>query len=221
MTQIVLYGVCAGLAIDLEESCARSGIEIAAGIKNMEGKVPLSPRVRVVQPAEATEAERNCGIVIPIFAPLYRLKAHRDAIRNGFRRAGVIIDATSVIGTSNIIGGGVYINAGCTLGGGATLGDFVIVNRSASVGHDTTVGEFTSIGPGAVLAGRVRIERGVFVGAGAVVLPDIEVGENAIIGAGAVVTRNVPQRAVVVGNPARVVKTRRPDECLDFAGSRS
>jgi len=217
--QIVLYGVCAGLTIDLEESCARSRITIAAGIKNVEGKVALSPRVRILTPIEATEAEKNCEIVIPVFTPLYRYAARQDALDHGFSRAGVIIDSTSVVGTSVAIGRGVYVNAGCTIGGGVVIGDFVIVNRSASVGHDTHIEEYASIGPAAVLAGRVNIRRGVFVGAGAVVLPDIEVGENSIVGAGAVVTRPVPSGAVVVGNPARIVKMRRPDECLHFGMS--
>jgi maltose O-acetyltransferase len=44
------------------------------------------------------------------------------------------------------------------------------------------------------------------VGIGAVVLPRIKIGSNAIIGAGAVVTKDVPDNAVAVGNPARVVR---------------
>lgn len=49
------------------------------------------------------------------------------------------------------------------------------------------------------------LEEGVSVGAGAVILPGITLGARAMIGAGAVVTRSVPPRAIVVGNPARIV----------------
>ena len=49
--------------------------------------------------------------------------------------------------------------------------------------------------------------------AGSVLLPGIEVGEEAFVGAGAVVLRDVPARAVVVGNPARPIKDV-PDEEL-------
>lgn len=52
----------------------------------------------------------------------------------------------------------------------------------------------------------VRIERGVFLGIGAVVLMGVTIGEHAYVGAGCVVTEDVPARAVVVGNPARVVR---------------
>jgi acetyltransferase-like isoleucine patch superfamily enzyme len=49
------------------------------------------------------------------------------------------------------------------------------------------------------------VARGASIGSGATLLPGVTVGREAIVGAGAVVTRDVPPRAVVVGNPARVV----------------
>jgi acetyltransferase-like isoleucine patch superfamily enzyme len=57
------------------------------------------------------------------------------------------------------------------------------------------------------------IRRGARIGGGAVLLPGIEVGEEAFVGAGAVVVRNVPPRALVVGNPARQIRDV-PDEEL-------
>jgi acetyltransferase-like isoleucine patch superfamily enzyme len=47
-----------------------------------------------------------------------------------------------------------------------------------------------------------------------VLLPGIEVGEEALVGAGAVVLRDVPARAVVVGNPARQIREVPPEELL-------
>lgn len=52
----------------------------------------------------------------------------------------------------------------------------------------------------------VTIGDDVWIGGGAILLPGIRVGDGAVIGAGAVVTRDVPAGAVVVGNPAKVVK---------------
>ena len=45
-----------------------------------------------------------------------------------------------------------------------------------------------------------------WIGAGATILPGVCVGRHTVVGAGSVVTRDVPDYAVVVGNPARVVK---------------
>jgi bifunctional N-acetylglucosamine-1-phosphate-uridyltransferase/glucosamine-1-phosphate-acetyltransferase GlmU-like protein len=44
------------------------------------------------------------------------------------------------------------------------------------------------------------------LGANATILPGLTIGENAMIGAGAVVTKDVPAGAVVMGNPARIVR---------------
>jgi acetyltransferase-like isoleucine patch superfamily enzyme len=51
------------------------------------------------------------------------------------------------------------------------------------------------------------IKRGASIGSGAVLLCGITVGENALIGAGSVVIRDVPPDTIVVGNPARVIKS--------------
>ena len=51
-----------------------------------------------------------------------------------------------------------------------------------------------------------KIEEGASVGSSATILCGITIGKKAIIGAGSVVTKNVPEKAVVAGNPARIIK---------------
>lgn len=60
--------------------------------------------------------------------------------------------------------------------------------------------------------------RGASIGAGAIILPGVKVGERAMVGAGAVVTKDVPAFAVVVGNPARVVRMLDVDERVSACG---
>lgn len=50
-----------------------------------------------------------------------------------------------------------------------------------------------------------KIKRRASIGSGAVILPGITIGEEALVGAGSVVTRDVPDHAIVVGNPAKIV----------------
>ena len=57
---------------------------------------------------------------------------------------------------------------------------------------------------------KTLIRKGASIGSGATILANVIVGENAIVGAGSVVTRSVPANAVVVGNPARVLRSRGP-----------
>lgn len=55
------------------------------------------------------------------------------------------------------------------------------------------------------ISGPITIRDGAWIGAGAIILANVTVGEKAIVGAGAVVTRDVPDFAIVAGNPARVI----------------
>jgi acetyltransferase-like isoleucine patch superfamily enzyme len=59
------------------------------------------------------------------------------------------------------------------------------------------------------------IRRGARIGGGAILCPGIEIGEEAFVGAGAVVTKDVPPRALMVGNPARGLRDVADDELLE------
>jgi phosphonate metabolism protein (transferase hexapeptide repeat family) len=62
---------------------------------------------------------------------------------------------------------------------------------------------------------RVSIGHDVWIGHGAIVLPGRMIGTGAVVGAGSVVTRDVPDYAIVVGNPARVVRPRFAGKIVD------
>lgn len=53
--------------------------------------------------------------------------------------------------------------------------------------------------------GKITINENCFIGDSAIILPDVEIGPNAIIGAGSIVTRSVPEGAIAVGNPAKII----------------
>jgi len=63
-----------------------------------------------------------------------------------------------------------------------------------------------------------RVKRGASIGSGAVILAGVTIGESALIGAGAVVTRDVPDRQIVKGVPARIAR-RTPDEASQESAS--
>lgn len=121
-------------------------------------------------------------------------------------RFGKAIHPTAVIGEYCAIGDGTVIMAGAVLNPSTTVGRHCIVNTGASVDHDGFIGDYVHISPGVVLTGNVSVGEGTHIGAGAVVIPGIRIGRWAVIGAGAVIIRDVPDYAVVVGNPGRIIR---------------
>lgn len=89
---------------------------------------------------------------------------------------------------------------------GSRIGKHVIINTNASVDHDCLIEDFVHIAPGSTLCGNIKIGAGTLVGAGSTIIPNITIGKWGIIGAGSVIIKDVPDYAVVVGNPGRIIR---------------
>jgi hypothetical protein len=208
MKRLVLYGVGSPLVADAQEACARAGIEIVAGVANVEGRTWIEAPVRVVQAAQVDAALTIHPVACVLFTPAWRRRAFEDAYARGFASDATLVDPTSIVARSAILGAGTFVNAGCTIAAGCVVEERVLVNRSASIGHHARLRAYASIGPGVVLTGSVDVGRGATIGAGAIVLPDVTIGENAVVGAGSLVREPVPANTMVGGNPCRVLRER-------------
>lgn len=126
-----------------------------------------------------------------------------------------------------VIISGAQIGADCNIcshvliEGDVVIGDRVTVKSGVQLWDGLRVGDDVFIGPNATFTNdrfpRSRkypdsfpvtsIEKGASIGAGAVILPGISIGAGAMIGAGAVVTKDVAPLSVMVGNPARLLRS--------------
>ena len=127
----------------------------------------------------------------------------------------------AVIGEYTSLGKGAFIDLGVTIGSRCKIQNDVNVYRGAVVEDGVFLGPASmllndkvprAVNPDGSLKSAsdwtvsgVRVRRGAAVGGGAIVGPGVTIGEWALVGAGAVVTKDVPDHAVVVGNPAAVV----------------
>jgi maltose O-acetyltransferase len=136
--------------------------------------------------------------------------ARRELLRERFAAAG---DGAVIrppfhcdFGYNISLGADVFLNFNCV------ILDVVAVNIGAGTQIGPAVQIYTADHPrdpevrrsGAEFGRPICIGRNVWIGGGAIILPGVTVGDDATIGAGSVVTRDVPQGATVLGNPARV-----------------
>jgi acetyltransferase-like isoleucine patch superfamily enzyme len=120
---------------------------------------------------------------------------------------------------------------------GVTIGDRVKISSHSFICEGVTIEEYSFIGHGVMFindrypratspVGELQTEadwavvptlvrRGASIGSNATILCGVTIGEGAIVGAGSVVTRDVPPHTIVVGNPARVLRTLAPAPQVD------
>jgi len=195
-----------------EDTILHENVRVMAGAVLGRPPVATAAATRPLR-AGLPPLEIGAGCVIGSNAVLYR----------GSRLAEEVLIGDSVsmreqceIGPRSLLGRSVTVNYNTTIGanckvmdlshltGNMVIEDGVFVSAHVSSANDNKMWE------GQYAEDEIRgpvLRRGCSIGLGAVLLPKIKVGEGAIVGAGSVVTRNVKAGTLVIGAPARLVRT--------------
>ena len=204
------------------------GTVLGEGVKVLEyavvGKQPsLSPR-STARREPLPPAELGPGTIVSTGAVVFA------GVRVGAR---VIVGDQACVRERCVVGDDVVIGRGSLVENDTSIGTLTKIQAHAYITAYSVLEEEVFIAPCVVTTndnfmGRTErrqelvkgptIRRGARVGGAAVLCPGVEIGEEAFVGAGAVVIRDVPARAVVVGNPARQIREVPDEELLENQG---
>lgn len=127
--------------------------------------------------------------------------------------------------TGKIFGVGKHVDFGfgghlITMGERANIGNHTWIRGNGQLffGEDIMMGEFVTIytqdhkisglGFDGTITGDVKIGNNVWIGGRVIILKGVTIGDNVVVGAGSIVTKDIPNNAIVAGNPAKIIKMR-------------
>ena len=165
-------------------------------------------------------SDTNILLAVPVFTPDKVINFSKNkfiiSIGDNFIRKQVskklavtyisVVHSFATVSDSVDIKEGTVVMAGVVINTSTEIGKHCIINTNSVVEHDCKIGDFVHISPSATIAGNVAIGEGTHVGAGAIIIPNITIGKWVTIGAGAIVISDVPDYAIAVGNPAKIIK---------------
>jgi UDP-perosamine 4-acetyltransferase len=188
-----------------------SGIEVVGFVDKNPDTVGTEIRGRPVLGSDEILPDlHRKGIrhaIVGVGDPDLRSQLRMLAMESGFELVNAI-HPSAIISPDVRLGKGVVVMAGVVLSDNPVIDHNVWLGLAAKITHDTHIAGDSLIGGGSAVGTHVKIGDRALIGWGAVIGPRLSVGNDAIVGSGANVVRDVPSRAVVVGNPAEIVRYR-------------
>ncbi len=132
----------------------------------------------------------------------------RDDPGVGPERWASLLDPSTAVAASAVVGAGCVIYPHGFIGAGAVLGRRVFALAGCTINHDCLAGDHVTLCSGVMLAGGVHVEAGCYLGQGCTIRQNVRLGAGSLIGMGSVVLHDVAPASVMVGNPARLLRKR-------------
>jgi UDP-2-acetamido-3-amino-2,3-dideoxy-glucuronate N-acetyltransferase len=122
-----------------------------------------------------------------------------------------LVGRGSAVDNGVVVGDRVSIQTNCYITGGTVVADDVFIGPGVTMTNDNTMSRH----PKGVPHEAPHLDRACRVGGGSVLCPGVRIGEESFVAAGAVVTRDVPERSVVLGVPAREIRRVTEEDLLE------
>lgn len=148
--------------------------------------------------------------ILGIGKPQLRYKLYQKFSALGGMAKSMISPLAQVGGFDVQIAEGTVVFSNAIFSNSSCIGRGSLVYYNAMITHDCILGDFVELSPGATILGSCKIGDLTHIGANATILPNLSIGKNVIVGAGSVVTKDLPDNAIAVGNPARIIDHQKP-----------
>ncbi|MCK8104719.1 acetyltransferase [Pseudoalteromonas sp. 2CM36K] len=149
---------------------------------------------------------KDCEFIIAIGSPRTRQKVLDKMLTFGEPDFATLIHPSVRFSNTVSIGEGSIICAGSILTADISLGKHNILNLNVTVGHECEFADYVTIAPMVAVSGNVQLHHLVEVGTGAVIRQGLNLAEGSMLGMGGILTKNIPERMIYAGNPAKKLK---------------
>lgn len=206
MQEIYIYG-CGGVGNELAEYFLNSSEYKLLGFidDNPEIRECMGLKSQTLDEMLKIRKPEEINVIISIGEPEIRRIVSEKIVLHGIKELKVDI-SKHFNKEYSTIGDGTILHAGSYVSVNAHIGRSCMINKDVLIGHDCVVGDYCVLSPRVTLGGNVTVGNNTYIGTGAVVRNGITIGQNVIVGMGAVAVKDIENNAVVVGNPAKVVK---------------
>ncbi len=190
-----------------------AGVEIAGFLDDnpkydgqFVGNVPVLGPINLLNTLKKTDGIE--AVYCPLGNNKLRVKFLSMARELGYKTPNYIHPSV-LISPHVTIGNGVYILLGSTIMPHTVIKDFVMISMGVHLAHHNVLEEGVFLSTGCNFGASIHAHRYAYCGISSTIMTGMhELGEDCLIGAGAVVIKDVPDKAVMAGVPAKLLRIK-------------
>lgn len=129
-----------------------------------------------------------------------------DELGIPYDRMAVFVHPMSYVAPNVKLGPGCVVMPNVSISSNTHIGRCGLIMVGATIGHDNEIGEFCHVAAQACVGAKLKVGKGVHFGLNCTVRENLTIGDYATIGMGAVLTKNVGEKEIWAGNPAKFLR---------------
>ncbi len=165
--------------------------------------------IAVLGPLSAARGLTDCWFVNGIGSPNNHYRKEAILVKTGIPadRFVTIVHPSATVSKTATLGRGAVVFPSVTIASNASVGNHVIILSNSVINHDVSIGDYSCIASGVCISGGTTVGKAAYLGSNSSIIENLKVGDFSLVGMGSVVLDAVAENSVVVGNPARFLRS--------------